>query len=180
MTLTASHLFMGPGEAKLSQGVIEAAHVFPPRGGVTALATRAELSPVLVLVAALALAAKSEISAAEVFHHNVMPGSGQDTLGAVAAITRQPGVAAIQRITGFAVVEILQAYVPSNRHKSYAVVFGVALDALVVVPVCAHQRRVQATIRRQPLPNLDVAGLALEPAVAAREDVTARAVCRTL
>src|ERR1035438_3120945 len=90
---------------------------------------------------------------------------------------------AFQRIARLAMVKVIQADIPADRYKLFAVVLGVALRALVVAPRLAHphlihQSGVQTLVRREPLFDLRVTAGALQLAVAAAADVTTGAVRR--
>ena len=90
---------------------------------------------------------------------------------------------AFQRIARLAMIEILEADIPTDGDELLAIVLGVALAALVVAPHLAHphlihQCRVQPLVGGEPLFDLQVTTGALQLAIAAAADVTTGAVRR--
>jgi hypothetical protein len=75
-------------------------------------------------------------------------------------------------------IEFLETHVPADGDELFAVMLGVALRALVVAPVLAHQRWVQPLVCGQPLLDFQMTGGALQLAIAAAADVTTGTVRR--
>ena len=96
------------------------------------------------------------------------------------AVALEAGVAAFERVACLAMVELVEADIPTDGNELLAVVLGVALAALVVAPRRAHKRWMQALVSGEPLFDLGVTAGALQLALAAAADVTTGAVGGTV
>ena len=67
-------------------------------------------------------------------------------------------MAAVQRITGFPVIEFVETHIPANRDEVFTVMVGVALGALGVGRSLPKKRRVKSAIVGEPLADFGVAG----------------------
>jgi hypothetical protein len=171
-------------ELEFGRGVVKPGDVLPLCRCVAALALVAQLPSMLVLVASETGLPQPEVRAAQVLHENCFSRGGRNAIGCVAAAALEAGVTAFQRIAGLAVVELIQADVPADRHELGAVMLRVAPGTLVVPPgdAChwAHQRRVKSRVRRQPLLDFHVTASAFELALAAAADMATGAVRRAV
>lgn len=77
-------------------------------------------------------------------------------------------------------IEIIHVHIPQNRNEVPAVVFGVALDAGIVVVAAGHQGWMQSPLLFKPLADFNMASRATELARACSTNVAAGAVGRTL
>lgn len=164
MALRAFDSPVRAGKLKTRGAVVEAWRGLPCREGMALRAPGAELAPVLVGVAAQALARKPEIRPAEISDDDAAPFNSGNASGRMTLPALQAPVPALERVTRLAVIEFGKIDVPANRNEALAVVFGMTADALLLVSHRQRQRGVEPAALRQTRPNLGVATEALERA----------------
>src|ERR1035438_8733846 len=112
------HLDVGAGKFVFGRGMVESRDVFPFGGRVgyrmTTLAFVAQLTLVPVFVARHAGCAQSKKAAAKVLHEDDFAGGGRNPLGVVTAVALETGVAAFQRITRLAMIELVDTDIPAD------------------------------------------------------------------
>jgi hypothetical protein len=104
----------------------------------TSLAGCAELPSMFVRMAGTALPAQAEIRPLEVFHPDGHPLRQLHARRIVASRAGQSGVPAIQRISGLAMIELVDTDVPANGNKLLAVMLRVALYALFFTSILSQ------------------------------------------
>lgn len=176
VALGARHALVSAVQRVLGLSVIEVTHVLPLRDHVAALAGGAQLAAVLVLVAARARGRQSQVSSMQVLHANALARLGRDVFRTVASLAVEMRMAAFERIAGFAVVELIQADFPQDRHKVLAIVLGVALDAGIIAGFVCHQHGMQSLLVGQPPGDFRMTPGAFELAIPRASHVTARTV----
>jgi hypothetical protein len=133
---------------------------------------------VLVDMTGAALTAQAQVRLFQILHLDDFSLDRLHSQRIVTAGAGETGVAAIQRVPGLAVVELVQADVPADGNEFLAVVFGVAFDALFLAAGLAQERWVQALVRRQSLTDFGVAGETAELPLAGAGYVATGAVSR--
>jgi hypothetical protein len=162
MAFRAGHSGVRARQRVPRRGVIEAGRRLPACGGMAVRAISAQLSAVLILVAACARAAESQVSVVEVLYLNPRPSGGQDVLSSMALFTAQSDMFAGQREPCLAVVQRLSGRLPSDHLKVRAIMIGVASNAILARAVWPHPDRMHTAILREPIPNFCVAIQAFE------------------
>src|SRR4051812_39830831 len=145
------------------------------------LAFTAELAIVPVFMAGETGGSETEISATRIFDEYSLAGGGREACGIVAAVALESGVAAFERVAGFAVVEFFETDIPADGHELLAVVLGMAFGALIVALRTGHEQGVESLFGGQALADFGVAAGALEFMIAAAAaDVAADALRRPI
>jgi hypothetical protein len=136
--------------------MIKPSDVLPGGRHVAALASFAYLPLVFVLVARGAVAAESEVSPLEIFDQDLGAERCRDVLRIVALRALQSIVAAVQRVPGLTVIEVVEAHVPADGDEVLAIMIRVTLGAMSVRRAFLEQRRMEPAVFRDPLANLGV------------------------
>ena len=138
--------------------MVELGRRFPVVEIVALEAVLAELSFVRILVARPALLRQPEERPVQILHLNERPRGALDVSGGVALVTSDGRVLPLQRVARLAVVEFLERRIPVDQREVFAVMFGVALRAVVLVGIV----RVQAAARSELRGDFLMAFLALQ------------------
>jgi len=140
----------------------------------------AELPMVLILVAAYALARKTEISVIQVFDDNPRPRWSGNELHFVALLAGYTTVLSRKREASLAVIHGLALGLPVNQGKIDSVVIGVTPRALFVIGgICPQPEGVHAATLPDSLADLCMTFKAFELFGAPAQPMTFGTVCRS-
>ena len=179
MTFDAGHRRVRAGQDEPGCGVVEPRHRPPTVGGVAARTGRAQLTAMLVEVAARAVAGQTQIRAVQIGESYAGPGRGRNLLGPVTGAAWQADVFPREDESCLAVVQRFAIGLPVDKRKVGAVVIRVTGGARFTALVGSRPDCVHPSAFGQSLGDFRVAGQALQLIPAGAELVTLRAVERT-
>ncbi len=178
MALRTGNLFVRPGQGIFRRRMIEEWCGFPAISGVATRTIFADLSAMLVGVAAHAVRRKGEEGFAEISVFDQRAVVALNIFRRMALSARDTCVFAFERVAGQLVVELLLRWFPVNQRKIETVVFEVAARAIFAVGIFHGEARVISAICSEMLRNLFVALETLERGSAGAELVAARTLRR--
>lgn len=159
-------------------GMIKVADRFPIVEAVALRTVLAQPAAMCIRMASSALARKAEKRPVKILYLDSSSLGLRNVRRVVALLASEAGVFPFQRISGLSVIESLLRRFPVNDLEVFAVVLGMATDALLVTGL-RHQGSVITPTRRNALSNFGVALEALEVLVASCKPVAGSAVGRS-
>jgi hypothetical protein len=147
---------MRSGKRIFCLGMAEERRRLPCLYGVAVRAILAELTAVLILVAAYAFLSKSKIGLLEVFHEDSAARSGRNIFWFMTLLAGYSSMLPCQGEAGLAVVHDLTAWLPMNELKIGAVVLRMAARTILAGFIRVHPRGVHAAPLRHAFAYLRV------------------------
>ncbi len=179
VALRAGNFFVRASQGIFRRCMIKESRGLPAIRGVATRTISADLSAMLVEVAAYAVVRKAEISPVQVLDEDVRARRRRDVLHLMALFARHARVLPRECEAGLTVVHRFPTGLPMDELKINAVVLRVALGAILARSGRAHPNGVYPAALLNSLADLRMAIKALELRSAPGQVMTLGAVCGT-